>query len=149
MRAVIPKDGSTTLTFRTRTVQIGNSRGIRLPVCLLEQADLPEEVEVYAEPERLVVRAARGPRDGWAEAARAMRARGEDGLPPSVRSGNSFAEPKKRPRLRVNDLVRRVTASNRHDEVQTGTPVGRKAAPRTTRLRPGFRASVDPDEAKK
>jgi hypothetical protein len=37
-------------------------------------------VELYAEPGRLVVRAARGPRHGWAEAAEAMRARNEDEL---------------------------------------------------------------------
>jgi antitoxin MazE len=68
------------MTSRTRIVRIGNSQGIRVPRPLLEQAQLPEEVELYAEPGRLVVRAARGPRDGWADAARAMRARGEDGL---------------------------------------------------------------------
>ena len=52
----------------------------QLPKPLLDQAQLPEEVELYAEPGRLVVRAARGPRYGWAEAARAMRARNEDEL---------------------------------------------------------------------
>jgi antitoxin MazE len=64
----------------TRIVRIGNSRGIRVPKPLLERAQLPEDVELYAEPGRLVVRAARGPRHGWAEAARAMRARDDDGL---------------------------------------------------------------------
>ena len=65
---------------KTRIVRIGNSRGIRVPKGLLDQAQLPEEVEVQAEHGRLVVRAARGPRAGWAEAARAMHARGEDEL---------------------------------------------------------------------
>lgn len=68
------------MTTKTRIVRIGNSQGIRVPKPLLDQANLPEEVEIYAEPGRLVVRAARGPRDGWAEAARMMRARHEDGL---------------------------------------------------------------------
>ncbi|MFO7691480.1 MAG: hypothetical protein R6V57_00200 [Vicinamibacterales bacterium] len=68
------------MTVKTRIVQIGNSQGIRVPKFLLEQARLPREVELTAEPGRLLVRAARGPRDGWAEAARAMRARQEDGL---------------------------------------------------------------------
>lgn len=68
------------MTTRTRIVRIGNSQGIRVPRPLIEQAQLPEEVELHAEPGRLVVRAARGPRDGWADAARAMRERGEDGL---------------------------------------------------------------------
>lgn len=68
------------MTSKTRIVRIGNSRGIRVPKPLLDQAQLPEELEIYAEPGRLVVRAARGPRFGWAEAARAMRARSEDQL---------------------------------------------------------------------
>jgi antitoxin MazE len=65
---------------KTRIVRIGNSRGIRVPKSLLEAAQLPEEVELHAEPGRLVVRAARGPRDGWAAAAETMRARGDDRL---------------------------------------------------------------------
>lgn len=64
----------------TRIVRIGNSRGIRIPKGLLEQAQLPEEVELQAEHGRLIIRAARGARAGWAEAAAAMRAAGEDQL---------------------------------------------------------------------
>lgn len=64
----------------TRIVRIGNSRGIRIPKALLEQADLPEQVELQAEPGRLVVTAARSPRAGWAEAARRMHAAGDDVL---------------------------------------------------------------------
>ena len=66
--------------MKTRIVRIGNSKGIRVPKVLLDQAQLPEEVELHAEPGRIVVRAARGPRFGWAEAAQAMHARGEDRL---------------------------------------------------------------------
>jgi len=62
----------------SRIVRIGNSRGIRVPKALLEQAQLPDEVELQAEPGRLVVRAARRPRTGWAEAAAHMHDRGED-----------------------------------------------------------------------
>jgi antitoxin MazE len=65
---------------KTRIVQIGNSRGIRIPKVLLELAQLPNEVELQAEHGRLIVRAARGPRTGWAEAAVAMHARGDDQL---------------------------------------------------------------------
>ena len=64
----------------TRIVRIGNSRGIRVPKLLLDQADLPDKVELRAEPGRIVVSAARRTRDGWAEAARAMRERGDDAL---------------------------------------------------------------------
>ena len=68
------------MATKTRIVRIGNSQGIRIPRALLEQADLPEEVELQAQPGRLVVRAARRPRAGWADAARAMHERGQDGL---------------------------------------------------------------------
>jgi antitoxin MazE len=68
------------MATKTRIVRIGNSRGIRVPKVLLDQAQLPEEVELHAEPGRLVVRAARRPRAGWAEAAKAMQARGDDRL---------------------------------------------------------------------
>ncbi len=63
---------------KARIVRIGNSRGIRVPKALLDQAQLPEEVELQAEPGRLVIRAARRPRAGWADAAAAMHARGDD-----------------------------------------------------------------------
>ena len=62
----------------TRIVRIGNSRGIRVPKALLDLADLPEEVELEAEAGRLVVTAVRATRAGWAEAARQMRAAGDD-----------------------------------------------------------------------
>ena len=65
---------------KTRIVQIGNSKGIRVPKVLLEHAHLPDEVELQAEHGRLIVRAAQGPRAGWAEAAKAMHARGDDQL---------------------------------------------------------------------
>src|SRR2546427_11907259 len=65
---------------KTRIVRIGNSRGIRIPKMLLDEADLPEEVELRAEPGRLVVQAVRHARSGWASAAKRMRARGDDRL---------------------------------------------------------------------
>lgn len=68
------------MATRTRIVQIGNSRGIRIPKALLDQTQLPDEVELHARPGRLVVQAAKRPRAGWAEAARTMHERGEDRL---------------------------------------------------------------------
>jgi len=66
------------MTTKTRIVRIGNSRGIRVPKVLLDEAGLPEEVELRAEPGRLVVSAAARPRAGWAAKARAMHQRGDD-----------------------------------------------------------------------
>lgn len=68
------------MATKARIIRIGNSRGIRVPKVLLQQAQLPEEVELHAEPGRLVVRASRRPRSGWADAARMMRQRNDDHL---------------------------------------------------------------------
>ena len=72
--------------MKTRIVRIGNSRGIRLPKVLLEEAQLPDEVELQAEPGRIVIRRAARPRAGWAAAARRMRKQGDDQLfdPPTA-----------------------------------------------------------------
>ena len=66
--------------MKSRIVQIGNSRGIRLPKVLLEEAQLPEEVDLEAEPGRIVIRRGSRPRAGWAAAARRMREQDEDRL---------------------------------------------------------------------
>ena len=66
--------------MKSRIVQIGNSRGIRLPKVLIEEAQLEEEVELEAEPGRIVIRRGSRPRAGWEAAARKMRERNEDRL---------------------------------------------------------------------
>ena len=69
-----------TMTVKTRIVQIGNSRGIRIPKILLDRAGLPEDVELYAERGKVVVSAPRHPRRGWAAAAKRMAGEGGDQL---------------------------------------------------------------------
>lgn len=66
--------------MRSRIVRVGNSRGIRLPKPLLEEAGLAEEVEIHAEPGRIVIEPLKRPRADWAEAARKMAQRDEDRL---------------------------------------------------------------------
>ena len=66
--------------MKTRIVRIGNSQGVRLPRPLLEQAGLGEDVVLRATPGRIVIEAARAPRAGWADAAKAMHAAGDDAL---------------------------------------------------------------------
>lgn len=70
------------MTTKTRIVRSGNSRGIRVPRILLDQAQLPDEVELRVEPGRLVVQATRRPRTGRAEGprARAMSAARADDM---------------------------------------------------------------------
>lgn len=73
------------MTVLAKIVRIGNSRGIRIPKALLDEAGLTDEVELRAEPGRLTASAVRSPRTGWAEAAREAHAAGDDQLldPPS------------------------------------------------------------------
>jgi len=65
---------------KTHLVRIGNSRGVRLPKPLIEQAGLTEEVELRVQEGAIIIARAAPPRSGWAEAARHARERQEDGL---------------------------------------------------------------------
>lgn len=66
--------------MKTRLVRIGNSRGVRLPKPLIEEAGLPEDVELRVRAGAIIIAPATGKRAGWAEAARRLRERGEDRL---------------------------------------------------------------------
>ena len=66
--------------MKTRLVRIGNSRGVRIPKPLIEQAGLEDEVELRIVRDGLIIEAARKPRANWAAAARRLHERGEDGL---------------------------------------------------------------------
>lgn len=72
--------------MKTRIVRIGNSRGVRLPKPLIEEAGLPEEVEVRARDGVIIIAPASRPRAGWTQAAQELRARDDDHLlhPPSL-----------------------------------------------------------------
>ena len=74
------------MTTKTRIVTIGNSRGIRIPKSLLEQSELGVEVEIRAEPGRLIVSSVRQVRAGWSDAARRLGAESGDHLidPPAA-----------------------------------------------------------------
>ncbi len=65
---------------KARVVRIGNSRGIRIPKVWLDQLDLDNEVELAVQKDRLVIRRARRPREGWEEAFRSMAEHRDDRL---------------------------------------------------------------------
>ena len=66
--------------MKTRIVRIGNSRGVRLPKPLIEEAGLPDEVEVRARNGAIIIAPAARVRAGWKQAAQQLRARDEDVL---------------------------------------------------------------------
>ncbi len=80
------------VTMKARIIRIGNSRGIRLPKAILEQAHLTEEVQIDAEPNQIVIRSAHVPREGWQEAFRLMAERGDDTVAEDAVSLTTFDE---------------------------------------------------------
>jgi len=66
--------------MKTRLVRIGNSRGVRLPKPLIEQAGLADEVELQLRGKTIVIAGRPVPRAGWAEAARKLHEQGGDHL---------------------------------------------------------------------
>ena len=61
-------------------VQIGNSRGIRIPKTFLEHCQFRDAVELELRHDHLIIRPISQPRSGWAEAFRRMREHGDDAL---------------------------------------------------------------------
>jgi antitoxin MazE len=68
------------MMIRSKVVKIGNSRGIRIPRIILEQAGLTDEVEMKVEGNQLIIHASRHPRQGWEDRFTAMAEQGDDQL---------------------------------------------------------------------
>ena len=66
--------------MKTKLIRIGNSRGVRIPKPLIEEAGLEDEVRLSVVESGLMIEGAPSPRAGWDEAAQKVRERGEDGL---------------------------------------------------------------------
>ncbi len=65
---------------RSKVVKIGNSRGIRIPRTLLEQAGLTDQVEMTVEGNRLIVHSAHLPRADWITRFAELAEKGDDQL---------------------------------------------------------------------
>ena len=68
------------MMIRSKVVKIGNSRGIRIPRTLLEQAGLMDDVEMRVEGNKLIIRSANSPRQGWEALFTAMAEHSDDRL---------------------------------------------------------------------
>ena len=66
--------------MKTELIQIGNSRGIRIPKPLIEQCGLGEAVDLRVENDYLVISAGRRPRNHWKEGFQAAGSAIHDGL---------------------------------------------------------------------
>ena len=60
-------------------VQIGNSKGIRIPKAILEQCQIEDQVDLEVEDGRIILESKkRMPRKGWEKAFKAMAKNQED-----------------------------------------------------------------------
>ena len=66
--------------MKTKIVRIGNSRGVRIPKPLLQQAGLTDEVTLRVVEGAIVIESESRPRAGWDEAAALAHSRGDDAL---------------------------------------------------------------------
>jgi antitoxin MazE len=66
--------------MKIELVQIGNSRGIRIPKPLIEQCGLGDSVELRVQNDCLVISPERKPRQGWEQAFRAAGSSVDDEL---------------------------------------------------------------------
>ena len=66
--------------IKTRLVKIGNSQGVRIPKLVLDQLNLPLDLELEVQDDHLIVRPSSRPREEWAEQFRQMAERRDDRL---------------------------------------------------------------------
>jgi antitoxin MazE len=77
--------------MRAKLVQIGNSRGIRLPKPIIEEAQLKEEVDIHVREGSVIITSMAKARIGWAESAKKLHDQKADALA-DVYTPTSFDE---------------------------------------------------------
>lgn len=67
--------------MKVNVVEIGNSKGIRIPAAILRQFDIENQVELEVERNSIVLRPVKQqPREGWDQAFKLMHDRKDDTL---------------------------------------------------------------------
>ncbi len=66
--------------MKTKIVRIGNSRGVRIPKPLLEEAGLENQVRLRLVEGGILIESEKASRAGWADAAVLASERGDDAL---------------------------------------------------------------------
>jgi len=64
--------------MKAKLVQIGNSRGVRLPKPMIEEAGLKDDVDIHVKEGSIIITSNLKQRSGWAESARQMHDHHED-----------------------------------------------------------------------
>lgn len=68
------------MVVRSKVIRIGNSRGVRIPRTLLEQAGLEGDVVMIVRGDQLIIQSARANRQGWDEQFARMAGESDDQL---------------------------------------------------------------------
>ncbi|MCZ2392317.1 MAG: AbrB/MazE/SpoVT family DNA-binding domain-containing protein [Chitinophagales bacterium] len=66
--------------MEVQVINIGNSKGIRLPKSILEQYNISDTLELILEKDRIVLKPKAVPRKGWEKSFKMMHANGDDQL---------------------------------------------------------------------
>jgi len=69
-----------TIMIRSKVIKIGNSKGIRIPRALLDQAGLTNEVEMTVEGNKLIIHSIQSNRQDWSTLFDTMSENGDDQL---------------------------------------------------------------------
>ena len=66
--------------MKARLVQIGNSRGVRLPKPMIEEAGLNDDVDIHVKEGSIIITSNLKPRSDWADSAKLLHDRNGDVL---------------------------------------------------------------------
>ncbi|GGK76322.1 AbrB/MazE/SpoVT family DNA-binding domain-containing protein [Rufibacter glacialis] len=61
-------------------IQIGNSKGLRLPKSILDRYNIKDKVELIFEEGQIILKPVEQPRKGWDKAFKKMHEKGDDQL---------------------------------------------------------------------
>ena len=66
--------------MRVSIIQIGNSKGLRLPKSIIEKYNIQGEMEIILNEHDITLKPIKKVREGWEEAFKQMQANGDDHL---------------------------------------------------------------------
>jgi antitoxin MazE len=67
--------------MKVNIIEIGNSKGIRIPAAMLRQLDIETQVELEIEKNNIVLKPVKSkPREGWDKAFKLMHERKDDAI---------------------------------------------------------------------
>lgn len=66
--------------MEVQLINIGNSKGIRLPKAILDEYNINDKIELILEKGRIILKPKSNPRKGWEKSFKQMHENGDDKL---------------------------------------------------------------------